>query len=83
MGESRPRRVSELFETDSTLKLKDRYSFSIHHRMLRRKGKDKAKEHFQKTGKYDGKATRRLVAFYEKLDRVKMANLETFPVPKN
>jgi hypothetical protein len=38
-------------------------------KMLRRKGKDKAKEHFQKMGKYDGKATRRLVAFYEKLDR--------------
>ena len=35
--------------------------------MLRRKGKDKAKEHFQKTGKYDGKATRRIIAFYEKI----------------
>jgi hypothetical protein len=38
--------------------------------MLRRKGKDKAKEHFQKTGKYDGKATRRLIAFYEKVKPV-------------
>jgi hypothetical protein len=35
--------------------------------MLRRKGKDKAKEHFQKMGKYDGKATRRLVAYYERI----------------
>jgi hypothetical protein len=33
---------------------------------VRRKGKDKSKEHFNKNGKYDGKATRRLVAFLEK-----------------
>lgn len=33
---------------------------------VRRKGKDKAKEHYKKTGKYDGKATRRLVDFLEK-----------------
>jgi len=38
--------------------------------MLRRKGKDKAKEHFQKTGKYDHKATRRLVAYYEKIQKI-------------
>lgn len=31
-----------------------------------RKGKDKAREHYKKTGKYDGKATRRLVAYLEK-----------------
>ena len=46
--------------------------------MLRRKGKDKAKEHFKKTGKYDGKATRRLIAYYEKVKPI-----ATFPVPKN
>lgn len=34
---------------------------------VRRKGKDKAKEHFEKNGKYDGKATRRLVAYLEKV----------------
>lgn len=45
--------------------------------MLRRKGKDKAKEHFQKTGKYDHKATRRLVAYYEKIQKI-----QTFPVDK-
>lgn len=39
-------------------------------KMLRRKGKDKAKEHFQKTGKYDHKATRRLVAYYEKVQKI-------------
>ena len=33
---------------------------------VRRKGKDKAKDHFKKTGKYDGKSTRRLVAYLEK-----------------
>ena len=31
----------------------------------KRKGKDKAKEHLKKMGKYDGKATRRLVTFLE------------------
>jgi hypothetical protein len=46
--------------------------------MLRRKGKDKAKEHFQKTGKYDAKATRRLIAFYEKVKPI-----ATFPTSKN
>jgi hypothetical protein len=50
--------------------------------MLRRKGKDKAKEHFQKMGKYDGKATRRLVAYYEKLD-LKLVSKATLPVSKN
>jgi hypothetical protein len=29
----------------------------------KRKGKDKAKEHRQKCGKYDGKATRRALAY--------------------
>ena len=33
---------------------------------VRRKGKDKAKEHFKKTCKYDGKATRSIVSFLEK-----------------
>jgi len=33
---------------------------------VRRKGKDKAREHYKSTGKYDGKATRRLVAYLEK-----------------
>jgi hypothetical protein len=30
---------------------------------VKRKGKDKAKEHRQKCGKYDGKATRRALAY--------------------
>lgn len=47
-------------------------------KMLRRKGKDKAKEHFQKTGKYDHKATRRLVAYYEKIQKI-----VAIPVAKN
>ena len=34
---------------------------------VRRKGKDKAKEHFNKVGKYDAKSTRRLTAFLEKV----------------
>ena len=34
---------------------------------VRRKGKDKMKEHFNKTGKYDGKATRRITAYLEKV----------------
>ncbi len=33
---------------------------------VRRKGKDKAKDHFKKTGKYDAKATRRLLAYLDK-----------------
>jgi hypothetical protein len=33
---------------------------------VRRKGKDKAREHYKSTGKYDGKATRRLLAYLEK-----------------
>jgi len=37
---------------------------------VRRKGKDKAKEHFQKNGKYDGKATRRLLVFLEHVKHV-------------
>ena len=37
----------------------------------RRKGKDKAREHYKKTGKYDGKATRRLVAYLEKAKETK------------
>lgn len=37
---------------------------------VRRKGKDKAKDHFKKTGKYDGKATRRLVAYMDKVKPV-------------
>jgi len=32
---------------------------------VRRKGKDKAKDHFHKTGKYDGKSTRRITAFFD------------------
>ena len=33
----------------------------------KRKGKDKAKEHRQKCGKYDGKATRRALAYITRL----------------
>jgi len=33
---------------------------------VKRKGKDKAREHYKSTGKYDGKATRRLLAYLEK-----------------
>jgi hypothetical protein len=33
---------------------------------VRRKGKDKAREHFEKKGKYDGKSVRRIVAYLEK-----------------
>jgi hypothetical protein len=36
---------------------------------VRRKGKDKAKEHYKKVGKYDGKATRRLVNYLEKSEK--------------
>lgn len=46
-------------------------SFIIMHRKIqevRRKGKDKAKDHFKKTGKYDGKATRRLLAYLIRFD---------------
>ena len=32
----------------------------------KRKGKDKAKEHRQKCGKYDGKATRRALEYLHK-----------------
>jgi hypothetical protein len=49
--------------------------------MLRRKGKDKAKEHFQKTGKYDGKATRRVIAYYEKIHAQK-SHLESGALAK-
>jgi len=42
---------------------------------VRRKGKDKAKEHFKKTGKYDGKATRRLVAYLEKNKQTNLTNV--------
>ena len=41
---------------------------------VRRKGKDKAREHYKKTGKYDGKATRRLVAYLEKSKDSKNSN---------
>ena len=33
---------------------------------VRRKGKDKAREHFDKVGKYDGKSIRRITAYLEK-----------------
>jgi len=33
---------------------------------VRRKGKDKAREHFEKKGKYDGKSIRRITAYLEK-----------------
>jgi hypothetical protein len=33
---------------------------------VRRKGKDKAREHFEKCGKYDGKSVRRVEAYLEK-----------------
>ena len=33
---------------------------------VRRKGKDKAREHFEKCGKYDGKSIRRVEAYLEK-----------------
>ena len=36
---------------------------------VRRKGKDKAREHFDKCGKYDGKSVRRIEAY---LDKVKL-----------
>jgi hypothetical protein len=42
---------------------------------VRRKGKDKAKEHFKKTGKYDGKATRRIVAYLEKNKQTNLTNV--------
>jgi hypothetical protein len=34
---------------------------------VRRKGKDKAREHFEKCGKYDGKSVRRVEAYLEKV----------------
>lgn len=34
---------------------------------VRRKGKDKAKDHFKNNGKYDGKSTRRMLSFLEKV----------------
>jgi len=34
---------------------------------VRRKGKDKAREHFEKCGKYDGKSVRRIEAYLEKV----------------
>ena len=37
---------------------------------VRRKGKDKTKDHFNKVGKYDGKATRRLTAYLDKVKAV-------------
>ena len=39
---------------------------------VKRKGKDKAREHYKATGKYDGKATRRLVAYLEKAKAEKL-----------
>jgi hypothetical protein len=36
----------------------------------KRKGKDKAKDHYKKMGKYDGKATRRIVTFLEQVKPV-------------
>ena len=36
----------------------------------KRKGKDKAKEHYKRMGKYDGKATRRVVTFLEQVKPV-------------
>jgi len=33
---------------------------------VRRKGKDKAREHFEKCGKYDGKSVRRVEVYFEK-----------------
>lgn len=40
---------------------------------VRRKGKDKAREHYKSTGKYDGKATRRLLAYLEKANAEKLS----------
>lgn len=37
---------------------------------VRRKGKDKAREHFDKCGKYDGKSVRRIEAYLEKVKPV-------------
>ena len=34
---------------------------------VRRKGKDKAREHFDKCGKYDGKSVRRIEAYLDKV----------------
>lgn len=38
---------------------------------VRRKGKDKAREHFEKCGKYDGKSVRRVEAYFEKASNIK------------
>ena len=38
---------------------------------VRRKGKDKAREHFDKCGKYDGKSVRRIEAYLEKAKQIK------------
>jgi len=45
---------------------------------VRRKGKDKAREHFEKCGKYDGKSVRRVEAYFEK---AKIQN-KTMIIPK-
>jgi hypothetical protein len=42
---------------------------------VRRKGKDKAREHFDKCGKYDGKSVRRIEAYLEKVKLPKDVNL--------
>jgi hypothetical protein len=34
---------------------------------VRRKGKDKARDHFDKCGKYDGKSVRRIEAYLDKV----------------
>jgi len=41
---------------------------------VRRKGKDKAREHFDKCGKYDGKSVRRIEAYLEKVKLPKDAD---------
>jgi len=42
---------------------------------VKRKGKDKAREHFDKCGKYDGKSVRRIEAYLEKVKPGNQVNL--------
>jgi hypothetical protein len=42
---------------------------------VKRKGKDKAREHFAKCGKYDGKSVRRIEAYLEKVKPGNQVNL--------
>jgi ribosomal protein L22 len=42
---------------------------------VKRKGKDKAREHFAKCGKYDGKSVRRIEAYLEKVNPGNKVNL--------